>query len=243
MFINHDRKIVYIHMPKSAGTFLTRFFVENINGSKKINFNGDTHYGIELALNNINDIDNYTFFSTVRNPWDWYVSLYEYVHNTNRHEWILFGKEGLNFESWLLNIVNCKTNNNIINSRNKEEDKTSTFSLYKNLLKSQLGCGWLTHRLIYSSCINWLKFFEKLSLSDFESHNKVSIIKTEKLIDIENLDILTKNEIDLLKSFSKKNVNHNRKKYSEYYNSYLMDLVLSKEKFIINKFGYNYGNI
>ena len=46
MVINEKEKFIFIHIPKAAGTTITKFLLQNIDGSKKLNLDGDGHYSI-----------------------------------------------------------------------------------------------------------------------------------------------------------------------------------------------------
>ena len=251
MILNKKYKFIYIHIPKSAGTFITRFCNKSIEGSKKINYDGDTHYGIFKARNRLHNVplNEYYKFMTVRNPWDWYVSLYEYVKKGNCHEWRLFSKHN-NFKQWLQQIANSRstpaTCNMFVN------DKTSTATLYKHLHISNLDAGWLTHRYIYSCCIDWKEVFKSRTIESFQKdHDSIVLIddvfKTETLA-ADFVDSITKHTdidpaiVNQIKSFKMQNVNKKRKaNYRDYYKDVkLVDLVAHKERFLTERFNYEF---
>jgi len=67
--IDHDKKFIYVHVPKCAGKLIEKYFFgkEPVNGSSN-------HHTIEKILSLEENIDDYFVFSTVRNPWDRVVS-------------------------------------------------------------------------------------------------------------------------------------------------------------------------
>lgn len=69
--INHIRRAIFIHTPKTAGTSIKKF----IEG---FSIRGD-HKNWELEKNIAGDLwDQYFKFAIVRNPWDWIYSIYSF---------------------------------------------------------------------------------------------------------------------------------------------------------------------
>ena len=65
MFINDQ--IIYLHLQKTGGTHVTRLLTEYLGGT-----NPCKHGRLDRA------VDGRTVIGSVRNPWDWYVSLFAY---------------------------------------------------------------------------------------------------------------------------------------------------------------------
>jgi hypothetical protein len=92
--INHDHKFVFIHIPKTAGTSIERFFGHNAfhkkfrtgipNKEIMIGFDSESgKYFQHLTLSEIHDllgdgIASYFSFGFVRNPWSKIVSSYSF---------------------------------------------------------------------------------------------------------------------------------------------------------------------
>lgn len=250
MVIDEKNKFIFIHIPKAAGTSITKFLTNNLESAKKINTRGDTHHSIETFLTDnfiTSSLDNYFKFMTVRNPWDWYVSLYEYNKKQKIHEWKLFNfnNEKLTFKNWLEKIVNLEINNETIEIFNN--DKTSTSTLYKSLKFSNFNVGWLTHRYIYSSCLNWEEIFKNMEIKKFsEEEHKYTIIddiyKIEELNenDFTNVFLKKYNLDEQFKMSNKENVNRENKNYRTYYDAESKEMVENKENFLIKKFNYEF---
>lgn len=78
MAISHLKKIIFIHIAKTGGTSIVR----NTGYEFKI----DGHTSILHYKKNHPDIfDTYTKMCLVRNPWDRFVSAYEYVRMENSY--------------------------------------------------------------------------------------------------------------------------------------------------------------
>lgn len=78
MPISHIKKIVFIHIPKNAGTSITT--------SEELGFSNVEHISFrEYKKNHPFEWENYTKISIVRNPWDRFVSCYEYARMLNSY--------------------------------------------------------------------------------------------------------------------------------------------------------------
>lgn len=72
----HDR-FVFLHVPKTAGTFLRRVLHEEVPGCEPLpGMPGSAHYGWDQIPEEAADRPVLAF---VRNPWDWYVSWYSFA--------------------------------------------------------------------------------------------------------------------------------------------------------------------
>ena len=78
--ISDKYKIVFIHIPKNAGTFITHYLKqidENIRDIYSKGFGHQTYRDIE-NLDIFEDIKDYTFFCVIRNPYDNILSFYNF---------------------------------------------------------------------------------------------------------------------------------------------------------------------
>jgi chondroitin 4-sulfotransferase 11 len=113
MPINHQLNCIFIHIPKVAGTSISRAFgflpegLHNLSG--KITKEEENTYGLRgygwwhhIPLFEVKKLvdqekfDNYFKFAFVRNPWDRLISMYFYQEQTNRLE------NRPSFSEWLL---------------------------------------------------------------------------------------------------------------------------------------------
>lgn len=78
--IDHNKKIVYIHIPKCAGSSV-KFWLKHVCDKKAVSRGGHPTY--EYYSNKYN-IEEYYKFTIVRNPFDRLVSAYNYLKRGGR---------------------------------------------------------------------------------------------------------------------------------------------------------------
>ena len=83
MIISHKYKIIFIHIYKTAGTFIVQL-LKNLDPDCEDIYG---HISAEEAKEKINSEiwENYTTFCVVRNSWDWQMSLYFYTKGWSGH--------------------------------------------------------------------------------------------------------------------------------------------------------------
>ena len=60
---------VYIHVSRTGGSFLNKLIMENVPGARMLQYHGHLK---ELPA----ELSHLPVIGFVRNPWDWYVSMY-----------------------------------------------------------------------------------------------------------------------------------------------------------------------
>jgi chondroitin 4-sulfotransferase 11 len=184
MPISHDKKIIFIHIPKNAGT---SFIISN-------NMEDNYHHFPQYYINKYPDEwMKYRKIAIIRNTWDRVVSCYEYAKMENS---FYHGK-------------NNKSGNGI--HPDYETLKNKTFEECVLLLKEgKLNHQGWHHQNLYTHINN--KFI------------------LDELIDFNTL----KGKMIKLNSST-------RKKYQEYYNEGLIELVQNIYKIDIEIFGFKYN--
>lgn len=85
---SYDHKFIYVHIPKSGGTFIKHYLLSNIEPGYEENQNQqdyDDKYrttcerSIGGILHEVPDYKNYFKFTVVRNPFDRVVSMFSYL--------------------------------------------------------------------------------------------------------------------------------------------------------------------
>lgn len=102
--IAHNKKIIFIHIPKTAGTSIIRVFWDD---NTKIKYRKKNVYQPHETIKNVlneEKFNEYFKFCVIRNPWDRLTSLYryrmQYPHNALEYNIA----ENLSFDDYLMNI-------------------------------------------------------------------------------------------------------------------------------------------
>jgi hypothetical protein len=202
------------------------------------------------------------FVSSIRNPWDWYLSLWTYGVQGNGRLWLDLTqatkrnsflsesdftlwrgvyddiKNVTSFRHWLRMIHNPD------NSMLLGESYHRTVAPY--------FCGLMTYRHLYLCCRNTEKLLIPSKIGDFNALQQFYnqnyyinfIIHQERLNDelqkaIENIRPLTSHENSLIHHTKKTNSSQRKYSLTEYYDAETCDLIASRERLIIEKFGYS----
>lgn len=92
---NNKKKFIYIHIPKTGGTTIEEILCSNDiikNSHNKYEDNYFSNVGGHISLKNVKkilgiyDYNKCITFTTVRNPWDLYVSNYHFLKQRNAHD-------------------------------------------------------------------------------------------------------------------------------------------------------------
>ncbi|HOZ82654.1 MAG TPA: sulfotransferase family 2 domain-containing protein [Niabella sp.] len=98
--ITHDYKLIYIHIPKCAGRSITDMFNQRFD-----------HCTAQYYQNEYpRQFKQYDVFTIVRNPYDRYVSMWNYIKNHRRHQKEdiynqYFDDDRYDFKHWLLKNI------------------------------------------------------------------------------------------------------------------------------------------
>lgn len=84
--IDHDRKFIFIHVPRTGGTSITRtlsgFKIRPPEGLVSL---GHCTIGEAVHWLTPEQFSSYLKFAVVRNPWDWFVSNYLFARSNPQH--------------------------------------------------------------------------------------------------------------------------------------------------------------
>lgn len=216
---------VFVHMPKCAGTSI-RTFMEKALGAEDL---GYKNLGMHTDAAKLpNDIDK-EVVGSIRNPFKWYVSVYEYTKNSDD----FFERRFDSFRNFVeYSLFESKGHTDI----NFKDARKNNIGLYCSTFLSQFcAYGW-------ESKISTLRDENKFD----ELINNFLIVDT--FIDVENIEndienLLNRYEYNFdREEFEKHGIwnNSNIEDYSSYYDSYLKKLVAYKERYILEYFNYNF---
>jgi len=214
MFKTDD--ITYIHTFRTGGTF-TRKTMSAIYPELKM-----VGHHFPLCKSNLK---YKLIISTVRNPFDWYVSAYHFCIKEN----IALGTGFSNFASFLKTMLSFKDSD-----KHKElvKQEWHSFAIVganpEELKKYTEGagfCSWVFNKMT--------GFREDVKFMRFEN-------LTEDLIKIlKDRSTLTKEQEDYIRQEPNSNATE-RRPYQGYYTEALVSLVYEKDKIMFDKFGYEF---
>jgi hypothetical protein len=261
-------KIIYLQMPKTGCTYIASLLIK-IAGGKQI---GKRKHN---ALRNYNT--NRLIVGSIRNPWDWYVSLWAFGCSSrgslyNRVNGLfsieLFSKllrmkldevyykfkipfglwrslyqdtaDPELFRKWIKVILNPE----------RREDLNEGF--WKTPISE--FAGFMTYRYarlylknIFSKEAKKIRNIDDLKLYD-NSNNLINMIIRNESLEDDFLEVLRntnhpidKDALNKLKNSPPKKINYStHKKTSFYYDDETINLVREKEKFLIDKYNYEF---
>ena len=178
MPISDKYKIIFIHIPKTAGTSIESFFemtqpenlcfyrwdrdqrdflkkINHLNYSSKINYEPQ-HYPLEILKKLIIDYDQYFKFSFVRNPYTKLLSEYYWHHNKQIQSVEEFDPN--EFQNWCVTYLSILDNSHKEPQINFIDDSINFVGKYENI---QIDFELLKDKLIaFSPQFNRIKNIE-----------------------------------------------------------------------------------
>ena len=231
---------VFIHVSRHAGTFLNKLILENIPGAVMLRYHGHL---CDLPA----EYHELPVIGFVRNPWDWYVSMYHDYHRKQQYIFQIISDMGtLDFSEtvrkYLLLGQESDESNRLKQSIIQYAPDSITIPTSENrqmpgLVKSDFSC-YTQDRGYYS----WLFVL----MYDTDRGQQIHIGRFESLRDeMHRLLELTGVEMtpaidNYLKHQQATNPSPRDSSYREYYNNQLRNLVAEKDRAIIEKYGYTF---
>ena len=255
-----DNFNIFIHLPKCAGSSvgkminsknLSNYQLQLINNKIKIG-----HFGIYpiIKSNNYNSLIKCHII--LRDPIEWYVSLYFFVKNYIDHPYYIYANK--DFKHFFYHVSNLKNKFININSHLEEHvnkkinDKPlfSSYKLFTDVLNDIKNYKYIDNHpdlniLLSERNIDeglytyWLLFLlAKINPLILFSQNKQTILNNLDRYIVKNVEIYSMNEIDKLLNnlnFTNLGINDNKslnreKNYIEYYDENMLDIIKSNHK-------------
>ena len=254
-------RIIYIELHKTGCTY-TRNVLTNLPSTPFIS-NGKHNTIESVPQDLIGDIENKIIVGNIRNPWDWYVSLWAFgclqkggLYKRMTQKPSLFSKKGL--KQNLRNPSSIFHNTKVWHEVYADANNPELFQKWLHILlekKSPQGrlhehLGVLTQRYLKLYTYNFRNELLKLSdyndLKNFADTSFIQVfIKNEHIEEdlLKHADQLHLNKEELQSTFTKLDSRINtseRNSYESYYNDYSIDLIQKKEKLIIETFNYSF---
>jgi len=234
-----SKHFVYIHTSRSGGTFLNKLILEHVPGAQMLKYHG--HLG-DLP----EEFSHLPVIGFVRNPWDWYVSMfYDYRRKQQYVFKIIFDGGPRGFEAIISTFLRLGDNSDQSKSLLAQLVKAAptvidaeapprlhlpglTSEHFANYSEDQGYYSWL-FRLMYES-----KNSHRIHIGRFENLREEALRLFE-----ETGTPITRGITDYLKETDPMNSSPRPKDFVGGYPPELEQLVADKEKYLIDRFGYD----
>ena len=222
-------KFVFVHLPRTGGTFVSEIIRKFFPSAHEIG------YHLPRALLP-REFSHLPVLGTVRNPWEFYVSWYHHQQSSNRHgPLISFLSENrkLDFVQTTRNALNLGVSDKLdVLIQALPEDFNYRERHVSNLTRDVMrkirgaGIGLYTFR-----------FNEMFGQADDVYFCRVESLRSDLMTFFETIGVAS----DALRSYvlglDKKNISEHLH-YATYYTPELVDLVLIRDRPLIERFGY-----
>jgi len=246
MLIDKKNKFVFIYFQKTASKYVRRIleplggfctaelYAKGIDGyiknQKYMKSNNIIH---DLSF----DFSDFFVFGVIRNPFEWYMSLYVYSKEWQHlDEHRLFGfLPKMSFQQFMSGALNGI---DFFKTRSDQHRNDNCIRLFKVVRNGKLDAGWLTYKYIYTYFLDWERIISTMSLEEFkEKHDQ---LLSTKMYTIESLNEEMPKILDHLdltdkidKSFlSAHNVNHYDRNRDAWYTEELKAKILKKDSLL-----------
>ncbi len=235
------KHFVYIHTSRTAGTFLNKLIVEHVPGARMLQYHGHLKDLPE-------EFSHLPVIGFVRNPWDWYVSMCFDYRRKKQYVYQIISRGGvLGFNETVSRFLNLGDNSiqskrlleklvtaapRIINTRNPGRNHLPGLRSehFANYSENQGYYSWL-FQLMYES-----ENAHRIHIGRFENLREEAL----RLFEATGTPI-TKGITDYLKEAEPLNSTRRPKSFVGGYPPNLEQLVADKEKYLIDKFGYEFS--
>ncbi len=240
MFIAKD--FIYIQLQKTACTHIAYLMSRIFDGKQIGKHNAATLEQISSS---------YYFISSIRNPWDWYLSLWTFgvqgggglrsrLYQTDNKIWHDVYNNSSDIESFRtwLKMIN-------------EPDNFCYLGEGYSDSKLQHICGFMTYRYLYL-CVKDIKSLKKqvtklnfLDISSFEKKNcyidffiRQEELENSLMMAMQKITELSIEQKQIILTAKKNNVSNRVLPLEDYYDYDSVAIVAEREKLIVEKFGY-----
>ncbi len=232
---------VYIHTSRTGGTFLNKLILEYVPGARMLQYHG--HLG-DLP----SEYSHLPVIGFVRNPWDWYVSMFFDYRRKQQFVYQIVSERGvLDFEATVSRFLKLGDNSAQSKSLLEQLVKAAPTSINaRNPARHQLPGLRSEHFANYSKNQGYYSWLFQL-MYESENTHRIHIGQFENLRE-EALRLfeetgtpITKSITAYLEEAEPLNSTRRPKSFVEGYPPKLEQLVADRENYLIDQFGYEFS--
>jgi hypothetical protein len=233
-------KFVYIHTSRQAGSFINRLILEHIPGSSMLRYHGKL---VDLP----NDYKHLPVIGFIRNPWDWYTSMYfnykskqQYIYN------VISESDSLGFSDTVERFANLGDKSPTSQSLLKILQQVAPDNLAQDLPLKLKRPGLIKNDFKHyeqnMGYYSWLlKKMHEVDGKLIGHFGRFEKLREDLLMLLESTGTPISNSmLGFINNMQALNTNSREPNYKKYYNDTLRDLILERDSYIIDTFSYHY---
>jgi hypothetical protein len=231
----------YIHVSRSGGTFLNKLIKEHVPGARMLQYHGHLK---DLPA----ELSHLPVIGFVRNPWDWYVSMFsDYARKQQYVFQILSNRGTLDFEATVMRFLTLGDNNA---ESKKLLRRLATVAPgvidARRPTRNQLPGLRSEHFRSYPGGMGYYSWLVQLMFESERDHQvlfgRFENLRTEALRLFEETGTPITNGITAyLAEAEPLNVSPRPKSFAGCYGSDLAQLIVEKDRQLIDRFGYKFA--
>jgi len=223
-------KFVFLHLPRSGGTFVSEVIRKFFSSAHEIGYHLP-----RVALPT--EFSHLPVLGGVRNPWDFYVSWYHHQHSGNRYSPLFFGiseNRKLDFAQTIRNALNLGVSGAKLDIliQGLPENFDYQKNHIANVTKDVMGKIRSTGLGLYS-----FRFNQMFGPADDVFFCRVESLRSDLMAFFERIGAASEALRNYVLGLDKKNISEHLH-YSSYYTPELAELVLIRDRPLIERFGY-----
>ena len=223
-------KFIFLHLPRSGGTFVSEVIRKFFPSAHEIGYHLP-----RILLSK--EYSHLPVLGGIRNPWEFYVSWYHHQHSQTRYSPLFCGlseNRTLDFVQTTKNALNLGVSDEKLDSlihalpENFDYQKKHISNVTKNVMRKIRGS---------SLGLYTFRFNEMFGQADDVFFCRVESLRSDLMAFFERIGAATDELRDYVLRLDKKNIAEYRH-YSTYYTSELAELVLIRDRPLIQRFAY-----
>ncbi len=235
------KHFVYIHTSRSAGTFLNKLILENVPGAEMLQYHGHLRDLPE-------EFSHLPVIGFVRNPWDWYVSMFfDYQRKKQYVFEVISGRGALSFEEIISRFLKLGDNSDLSKRLLAQlvQAAPSTINARRPARRELPGLR-SEHFANYPENLGYYSWLFKL-MYESENDHRIHVGRFENLREevlrlFEQTDTpITEGIVAYLKDGKVMNSSPRPRSYVDGYGPKIEQLVAEKDQYLVDQFGYEFS--